>query len=305
MLTLPRFSYAAPDRFEDAVALGADPQARYLAGGTDLLPAMKHRLQTPATLVSLRRLSELRGVVESGGGLRIGAAVTLAELRAHPVVGARYPALAAAAASVATRTLQGTATLGGNVMLDTRCVFYNQPDGWRESIGGCLKCEGRVCHVAPAGDGCYAAHSADTVPPLWLYGARVELASPEGLRELPVSWLYDGADGRQWLRTRPGELLTRVILPAPTDPVVHHKIRLRGAVDFGAVLVAVQRRGAGGRAVISALGPAPIEVDGDSPEEVEEKAWVAARPLGTHLHNAAWRRQMVKVAVRRAFAACG
>lgn len=302
MLTLPPFAYAAPDRMDDLLALAAHPGARLLAGGTDLVPALKHRLAGPELVVSLRRLPELHGIHENDGGMRIGAAATLADVRR--AAGGRYPALASACASVATATLQETSTIGGNLMLDTRCAFYNQPAGWRAAIGGCLKCGGDVCHVARSGTGCYAAHSADTAPVLWLAGARVELRSTGGTREVPVAELYDGADGRAWIRVRHGEVLTAVILPPPGAPIAWRKVRLRGAIDYGALLVAVQRRAKAARAVISAVGPAPFEVIAP-PADLAEAAWETAKPLGTHLVATSWRRHMVRVSVRRALAELG
>lgn len=301
MLPLPPFAFDAPDRWEDAFGLAMAPGSRILAGGTDLLPSLKHRLFDPSVLVSLARLPDLTGVRDEDGGLSIGAMSSLSQLARHPLINRHAPALAAACATVATPTLQGMATLGGNLMLDTRCVYYNQPDGWRESLGGCLKADGLVCHVAPAGAGCYAAHSADTVPALWLYGASVELRSRRGVRRLPVSSLY-GEDGRTWLRVQPGEILTRIHIPLAGAPVVHRKVRLRGSIDYAALLVAVRREGDGARAVLSALGPRPVEVSAERAEDLPELAWKAAKPLNTHVVSTTWRKHMARVEVRRALA---
>ena len=103
----------------------------------------------------------------------------------NATVRAHWPALADAAGTIATPTIQAMGTLGGNVMLDTRCMYYNQPAGWRKALGYCLKREGTVCHVAPKGRGCYAAHSADTIPALWLYGASAEFATRQGRGRSP------------------------------------------------------------------------------------------------------------------------
>ena len=304
MLPFPAFDLELPDRLHDLLALAAAPGARILAGGTDLLPSMKHRLFQPRTLVSLTALPELSRIDEDAGGLRIGAAVTLAALRHHPLVRSRYGALAEAAATVATPTIQGMGTLGGNLMLDTRCLYYNQPQGWRASIGGCLKAEGSLCHVARTGTGCYAAHSADTVPALWLYGATLELASTAGVRRVALADLY-GEDGRTWLKIQPGEVLLAVILPPPSGPVVHRKLRQRAAIDYGMLLVAVRRDGEGGAAVLSAIGPRPVEVCAERLADLPELAWAAARPLSTHATPSTWRKHMVRVEVRRAIALLG
>ncbi len=120
MLPLPRFDYEAPDTMADLLTLAAVPDSRLLAGGTDLMPSLKHRIFSPRTLVSLRRMTELRTLREEGGELSIGATVTLRELALHPLVRERYPALSEACAGVATRTIQMMGTIGGNLMLPSK-----------------------------------------------------------------------------------------------------------------------------------------------------------------------------------------
>ncbi len=299
MLPLPRVRYEAPDTIAEAVRLAAEPGARYLSGGTDLLPSMKQRVHQPAVLISTRRLPGLRGVASGeAGSLVLGAGLTLRELAIHPDVLNRYPALAAAARTVATPTIQAMGTLGGNLMLDTRCVYYNQPSGWRAALGGCLKCEGHICHVAPKGKGCYAAHSADTVPVLSLLGAVAVFEALSGTVRVPVAELYDG-DGRDWITAPREALLTHVELPAPGAPIAYRKLRQRGAIDYGLLLTAVQRHEEGFRAVISAVGPAPITVSAPDALALEDAAYAAVQPLATHLPAATWRKKLVRVEVRR------
>jgi 4-hydroxybenzoyl-CoA reductase subunit beta len=156
-----------------------------------------------------------------------------------------------------------------------------------------------VCHVAPRGKGCYAAHSADTVPALWLYGASVEVVSAAGTRHIAIHDLYHD-DGMRWLRIAPGELLTHVFVPHTAARVVHHKSRARAAIDYGWLLAAVERDAHRFRAVVSAVGPAPVEVTGESPEALAEAAYTAVQPLSTHLTPAPYRKRMVRVAVLRA-----
>lgn len=305
MLPLPRTSYEAPDRIDAAVRLGAEPGARFISGGTDLLPSMKQRVHQPTLLVSTRRLRSLHETaVGEGGSLVLGAGLTLRHIATHPDVSLRYPALAAAARTVATPTIQAMATLGGNLMLDTRCVYYNQPSGWRAALGGCLKCEGTICHVAPKGKGCYAAHSADTVPVLSLLGAIAVFEAHSGPVRIPVAELYDG-DGRDWITAPRGALLTHVELPAPGAPIAYRKLRQRGAIDYGLLLTAVQRHEGGFRAVISAVGPAPIPVSAADGAALEEAAYAAVQPLATHLPAATWRKKLVRVEVRRAVTELG
>jgi len=301
MLPFPAFAFEAPTTIDELLPLAAAPGARLLAGGTDLLPSLKHRLFQADVLVSLGRVEALGTITEESGGLSIGATATLRDVARHPVVLAQYPALASACRTVATSTIQAMGTLGGNVMLDVRCLFFNQPDGWREAIGGCLKCAGTVCHVARSGTGCYAAHSADTIPVLWLLGADLELASAQGVRVVGIDTLYK-TDGIDRLAIEPGEVLTRIRLPAPTGPVVYRKVRLRGSIDYPALLTAVRRDGDGATAVLSALGPQPLAIVADRAAELPELAWQAARPLNTHAISTVWRKHMVRVEVQRALA---
>lgn len=299
MLPFPSFSIEAPDRIADAMAILREPDTHVMAGGTDILPSMKHRLFRPGTLVSLRRLEGMRAIAETPSGLEIGAGVTLRDIARHPTIRARWPALADAAGTVATPTIQAMGTLGGNVMLDTRCMYYNQPAGWRASLGYCLKREGTVCHVAPKGKGCYAAHSADTIPALWLYQAEAEFVSASGTRRIRIADLYED-DGMNWLRVEKGALLTRIVVPAATDTVIHRKLRTRQAIDYAWLLAGVSRGPGGYRAVLSAIGPRPIEVVGTSPVELSEAAFKAAQPLTTHALAPPYRKRMVRVEVRRA-----
>ncbi len=298
MLPFPEFAFEAPDTRADLLALAAQPGSRLLAGGTDLLPSMKHRLFQPSALVSLARVPGLAGVHEEQGALVIGAMTRLLDVANDANVQRGWPALADACRTVATPTIQGMGTLGGNVMLDTRCLYYNQPEGWRAAQGGCLKADGTVCHVARTGTGCYAASSADTVPVLWLYGARLRLTSIAGEREIAITDLF-GEDGREPVRLAHGEVMLSLVIPRVESPVLHRKLRRRGAIDYALLLTAIRREGEGARAVLSALGPRPIEVFAERAEDLPELAWRAARPLNTHAVSTSWRKHMVRVEVRR------
>lgn len=305
MLPLPRFHFADPTDLAELVQLAGEPGSRLISGGTDLLPSMKHRLFSPARLVSTLRVPELRHVEPlPEGGLSIGAAVTLREVAAMPVVQRDYPALARAARTVATPTIQAMGTIGGNVMLDTRCRYYNQPAGWRAALGGCLKCDGSVCHVAPRGKGCYAAHSADTVPGMILADVSAVFATVHGERRVHLRELY-GDDGRTWLQVLQGAVLVRVELPPPGAPIAYRKLRARGAIDYPQLLTAVQHIGDTWRCVISAVGPAPVLLEAGSPSELMEAAMAGVQPLTTHLASPAWRKKLVRVELGRAMAELG
>ncbi|HZY02667.1 MAG TPA: FAD binding domain-containing protein, partial [Anaeromyxobacteraceae bacterium] len=162
MMRLPRFRYLGPRSLGEAVAVLADlgPEAVPLAGGTDLLPNMKRRQQTPATVVGLRGIASLRErSADPDRGLTLGAMTRLSELERDGAIRAAWPALARAASLVATPPLRNMGTLGGNLCLDTRCSYYDQSQEWREAIGFCMKKDGAVCWVAPGSDRCWAVSS--------------------------------------------------------------------------------------------------------------------------------------------------
>jgi len=180
MLTLPRFAFVQPQSIDEALAhLGEHAaQSLIVAGGTDAVPNLKHRLHEPRFVVHIGRLRELHHVRHEPDGLHLGALVTLSELAAEPRIGREFPSLTKAAGLVAGPQLRNMGTLGGNLCLDTRCTYYNQTYFWREALGFCLKKSGTLCHVVPAGKRCVAAHSSDVAPVLITLEAEVEIATP-------------------------------------------------------------------------------------------------------------------------------
>jgi len=233
MMRLPWFDYRAPRSVAEAARIlgGEGPRAMLLAGGTDLLPNMKRRQQTPATLVALRGVEELK-TITNGNGLALGAGVTLNELVAARATRGQYAGLMQAAAQVATPHLRNMATLGGNLCLDTRCSYYDQSHEWRRAIDFCLKKDGETCWVATASKRCVAVSSTDTAPALIALGAKVRLVSAAGDREVALEDLYKN-DGIEYLTRRPDEILTEVKLPdLAGGRSTYWKLRRRGSFDF-------------------------------------------------------------------------
>jgi 4-hydroxybenzoyl-CoA reductase subunit beta len=246
MMRLPRFRYLAPRTLDEAAAILGDlgPEAAPLAGGTDLLPNMKRRQQTPATVVGLRGISELRSRTgDASQGFTLGAMTRLSEVEGDEPLAAGWPALSHAASLVATPPLRNMGTLGGNLCLDTRCSYYDQSHEWREAIGFCKKKDGETCWVAPGSSRCWAVSSSDTAPVLCALGAEVSLVSRAGERRIPVADLF-ADDGIRHLDLRRGEILAAVHLPppAPGERAAYLKLRRRGTFDFPVLGVAVRVR---------------------------------------------------------------
>ncbi len=321
MLRLPPFRYLAPREVEQAAHMLAQEgeSAMLVAGGTDLYPNMKRRQFTPPVLIGLRAIPSLKrieGAPEQG--MRIGAGVTLSTLASHPGIRQYYPALATAAGSVSTPQLRNAGTIGGNLLLDTRCNYYNQTEFWRRSIGYCMKKDGDVCLVAPGSPRCWAVSSADTAPVLVSLGARVRLMSERGAREIPVRELFRD-DGMAPYTRAADEILTEVILPPAAGwSSVYLKLRRRGSFDFPILGVAAALRlnadgtVAEARLTLGAVASHPVEAieaaarlvgQHPTPELLEEVAQLAARrakPLDNADLTINYRKQVTPVYVRRA-----
>ncbi len=321
MLRLPPFRYHRPESVGQAVGLLGEHEGDVMlvAGGTDLVPNMKHRLFEPGHLVALKGLSELGGIREEGADLRIGAAETLSAVAASPTVRRLFPSLADAAGHVAGPQLRNAGTLGGNVCLDTRCTYYNQTEFWRNALGYCLKKDGTVCHVTRVGKKCVAAHSADTPPVLMTLGATLVLTGPDGTRDVPIRDFFV-ADGIANTRRLPNEILVEIRIPlaAAGRRAAYAKLRQRKSIDFPLLTVAVAAdvdadgvvRGIDG--VVTALGSRPRELTGwadlsegrtlddDLIDELADRAHKQCHPLENIIVDPEWRRAMVPVFVRRA-----
>ena len=331
MLRLPRFDIAEPTSVAEAIQLLADhgPEAMLIAGGTDLVPNMKHRLFEPKLVVSLGRIEELRALrVESDGTLVIGAMKSLDAVSAHEDVQRCAPALAEATAQISSPQLRRSGTLGGNVMLDTRCRWYNQSRFWRKSLGYCLKKDGTVCHVVPGGRKCVAAASNDSVPALTTLGAQLVFEAEAGRREIPIDELWK-SDGVYNKRVAPNEILVEVRVPPQHagHRGAYRKLRDRLAIDFPqlgvAVRVDVAKSGEVEDAdvVLVALQARPIRVKGvadvlsgtkpgtsafeGAVKRVADQAFRQCHPMANIPGDADYRRDMVPVLVRQALSAAG
>src|SRR3989475_9453680 len=192
-MSLPETRVLRPKTLEEAVRILAEngPDAMILAGGTDVVPNLQMKLFSPRALVDIKPVRALRGIaVEDSGTLRIGALTTLTEIAESPLLAAKYPVLSSAVGTIAGPLQRNMGTIGGNLCLETRCRWYNQSYFWRKSLGGCLKKEGTICHVAPGGDRCWAVWSGDCAPALLTLDAEIEITGPNGNRRLALSSFY-------------------------------------------------------------------------------------------------------------------
>lgn len=321
MMRLPRFEYRVPRLIRDAARIIADsgPEAMFVAGGTDLYPNMKRRQQTPKTVISVTKLSELHEINgDARKGIVIGAAVSLTEICEHPVITRDYPVVSQAARLISTPILRNMGTIGGNLLLDTRCNYYDQNYEWRRGINFCMKKDGDICWVAPGSSVCWAVQSSDLAPVMVALGAKLKLVSTLGERIVDAAGLYNH-DGIDYLRKRPDELLTEIHLPPINGTrAVYKKLRRRGSFDFPVlgVAAAIDLSADGtiekARLVLGGVAPAPVDVanagqelvgsklDDEHISAAAEACYLRARPLDNTDYLMGWRKQMTRPFVVRA-----
>jgi 4-hydroxybenzoyl-CoA reductase subunit beta len=325
MLRLPAFTYHKPQSAAEAVAIAKQhgKEAMYVAGGTDLYPNMKRRHQTPTQVISLQDVPGLHDVeVHPSGGVRIGALCKLTALENHPYLKTHFAGLAHAVREISTPLLRNMGTIGGNLLLDTRCTYYDQSHEWRESIDFCLKKDGAICWVAPGSPRCWAVQSSDTVPVVCAMECDVELVGVDGVRRIKAKDLYRD-DGIQYLTKKPEELLTRLYLPPPGNwKASYLKLRRRDTYDFpvlgvgvclwfdaaGVITQANVRLGGAGSYAIPAVETEKLLVGNKLTDEVIAAAGSAAFKPARTMDNTDldvyWRRKVAPVYVARALAAC-
>jgi len=267
---VPSFSYVRPGTLKEAVHHLAEEGAHVHAGGTDLLTCLRERLFEVRKVVSLKELTDLRGVRETvGGGLQIGALTTITEVAEDPVIRGRYAGLSRGASEVASPQLRNQGTIGGNLCQKPRCWYYR-------GDFDCLRKGGDICFAAQgenqfhcifgSNDICYIVHPSDTAPPLVALNAQLRLVGPDGARTLPVEDLHvlpaDDVRRETWLK--PGEIIVAIHIPPPPRDLrtSYRKVRARRAWDFAlaGVALAVQFDGdrvVDGRVVLSGAAPVP------------------------------------------------
>lgn len=325
------FRLARPRSVEEAVRVLAEhgPAAMVLAGGTDAVPNLQMRLFAPRVVVDIKAIHALHGIEFSQQkGLRIGANTTLTQIVNSPLLREKFPVLTSAVGTIAGPLQRNMGTIGGNLCLETRCLWYNQSYFWRKSLGGCLKHPmanphaahaETLCHVAPGGKRCWAVWSGDSAPALLTLEAEVEIASARGTRRIPLKDFYRN-DGMDRIALGKDELLTAVHVAARMAGRhgTYQKLRIRSSIDYPlagvAVAMDVGRDGIcrEARVAVNAVNPAPLLIGeaahalvgrAYSPELVEQVAQAAIRtgkPLTTSASTPVYRRDMLKVFTRRA-----
>ncbi len=321
-MSLPAFEYAAAATVGKAVS-AQKTSGKFLAGGTDLFVALKDRITAPDLLIDLGGISRLKGIKRDSKtrALRVGALTTLTQLQESPLVQEHHAALSQIVPLVSTQQLRNMGTLGGNLCLDTRCYYYNQPSFLKMRWEPCLKIGGKICHVVKNSDICHAVYSGDTAAPLIALDARVRVAGHRSKNETDLQSFFTGSGIKPNI-LKYNEILTEIYIPAMPQNAgfSYRKLRLRDTVDFPLLGVAVfiQLDGKDGkcclvRLVLGAVGPAPLVVEDASRlmrgrritskliDEVAEAAREMSHPVDNTASSPRYRRQMIPLFIRQAF----
>jgi len=328
-MSLPRFDYQAPQTLDEAISLlsKAKKDAKVIAGGTDLVVAMKQRRITPAVVVNIKEIKGLEYIKNGKGGLRIGALTPLSSIEESELIKEKFPALAKAAGAVGAPQHRNAGTIGGNICLNTRCWYYNQSPFFRKCRPVCYKfgSDKDKCQLFPTREGkanvCYSVFSGDTAPALIALGAKIKIKGPQGERTIPLTELYTG-NGKRPLALAPADIVTEVTIPSPpkNSSSAYMKYRIREAIDFPllgvAVNIALDAKGEActkASVVLGAVASRPVEVTEaekifkgekiteDLIEEVSEAAFKAAKPLANLLEcSPQYRKRLARIFTKRA-----
>jgi 4-hydroxybenzoyl-CoA reductase subunit beta len=313
---LPKFEYFEPKDISEAVSiLQNEPDARILAGGTDLLVNMKHRVECPPVVVNIKRIADLDYVRQDNGDMRIGALSPLKRLYTIAAVKDHLPGLALAAACVGSYHHQVMGTVGGNICQQSRCKYFNQSKWWRSSRPNCYKAGGEICHVVNKKEVCYSTYCGDLAPALLALDAGVKLVGAGGERLIPLHEFYTG-NGKAPLNLAGAEILTEIVIPgASSNGILNYmKFANRGSIDFPIVgtafwasteqnkyrvaFTAVDRRPLRGKNIESFLQGR--ELNEDNIQAACDLAAKEAGPVKTSVHSPSHKRKMMGLLLRGA-----
>ena len=315
-MRLPKFDYFEPKDLKEAVSIiQNEPAAKVLAGGTELLINMKHRVESPNTVVNIKGVNGMDFIRSDNGAVRFGALTTLKSIYQSSLILEKLPELAEAAAAVGSYHHQTMGTLAGNICQQNRCKFYNQSSMWRSSRPICFKAGGEICHVVNKKNICYSSYCGDVAAVLLVLNAKIAITGPDGATEISIEDLFSG-NGKTPLNLNLGEIVTEIIIPlASLDGIGSYaKFANRESIDFPIVgtafwgsmeskkyrvaFTAVDRKPIRGRRVETLLNG--NELSEDSLDEACEVAAKEAKPVKTSVYSPSYKRKVMGLLFKHA-----
>ncbi len=299
--------YLQPKSIQEALAIAnsLENNFRFLAGGTDVMVNRFQGNETSLCLVDLSNISELKQVKKEGDYLSIGSLVKLSNLKGYREIRDEFPVLIEAANAVGSPTIRRTATIGGNILCENRCIFYNQSEWWRDAIGFCLKCEGNICIATGSKKHCYSEFVSDTAPALISMDALIEIVDKEGERKIKLEDIYTG-EGVHPRNLDKSAIIKSILLPLDQEfRSVFNKLRQRESMDFTSLTTVVSANKAGKvKIVLSGVDPKPVIVVGTSKSdqgELIKQALKRSRAIDNEMFSRNYRREMIAVFLSKSF----
>jgi len=304
-MILPRLMYKKAKSINDAIQLFQKNNGNtfYLAGGTDIVPQVKLRLHAIDMLIDLKAIKELTGISVRDGWLSIGANTTLFEIKNHSQVREYFPALFQSLDATSCETLQMRGTIGGNILQNTRCLFYNKSLEWRKAKGFCFKMGGETCNVVPNAKACFANYCSDNAPSLLSLSAEVSLLGINGGRRIKLEEIFSG-NSKTPFTILQGEILTAIHIPLRKTKGAYEKLRVRDSIDYPLVSAAFTLENGKGLLSIGAIGARPFlysldNMNENTVQDVMERIYNDSKPVANTILPASYRKKMARILAKR------
>ena len=277
-----------------------NPDFSYISGGTDLMINKYQKNNTSKTLIDLSEIEEMKSFKINESEVRIGSAITLSEIENNKSLKEVLPTLIEAVKSVASPLVRNLATIGGNILCDNRCMYYNQSEWWREVAGNCLKCEGDICIASGGKRSCYAKMISDTAPVLISLNASVCIVNNEGEERVLLEDIYSG-DGINPHNLSAETIIKEIFIPKNNLKVFFKKLRERKTLEFTSLTCAISWNDKNIRVALGGVDPKPIVLDfkkSTSIDEIITESTKKCRIVKTDLYSREYRKEMIGVFIK-------
>ena len=303
--------YTKPATIEEAIKIVSEnpTTCKFMAGGTDVMVNKYQGNDTTSHYIDITSIEELKGIRKDEKFLYIGALTRLSELKKSKDIQDEFPVLIEAAHAVGSPLIRKTATIGGNVLCENRCIYYNQSEWWREAVGYCLKCNGNICIASGGKKACFSEFVSDTAPALIAMNAKVRLIEPEGERIIALEELFSG-DGVKPKTINNTTIVKEIILPLGQNfRCAFKKLRLRETLEFTSLTTTVSINKENKiRIVLAGVDPKPVLVEAqlnDDKSEMIKKAVKGGRAVENDMFSRTYRRDMIPVFLNESFEKLG